>query len=164
MIAIASIIFSYYFHIGFLPPTMRTNMKSQFPDAPDPSVAACAPSNAIQIEVREEHIVQVSEHDGEIVVDEVVDIEIYVREKKRVPLARAYRIRIDKAYHTLEQPSLKARDLLILAGKLPPEKYVLRQIIDGRPVKLELEDVVDFRAPGVEKFKTMLKTAQDGVH
>jgi hypothetical protein len=117
----------------------------------------------VEIEVHEDHHVQISECDGEIIVDDVVDIEIYVREKKRVPLARAYRIRIDKDYYTVEQPSLTARELLVLAGKSPPEKYVLRQIVDGRPIKLELEDVVDFRAPGVEKFKTMLKTAQDGV-
>jgi|UniRef100_B0T6R0 hypothetical protein len=138
-------------------------MKSQLPEAPDPSTAACAPSDVMQIEIHEERDVQVTECDGEIVVDEVVDIEIYVREKKRVPLARAYRIRVDKDYYIVEQPSMKARDLLVLAGKSPPEKYVLRQIIDGHPVKLELEATIDFRAPGVEKFKTMLKTAQDGV-
>lgn len=124
--------------------------------------SACTPSDVIQVEVHEEHHVEVTECDGEIIVDDIVDIEIYVREKKRVPLARAYRIRIDKDYYTVEQPNLTARELLVLASKSPPEKYVLRQIVDGRPIKLELEDVVDFRAPGVEKFKTMLKTAQDG--
>jgi len=112
--------------------------------------------------VREEQIVEMTESDGEITVDEVIELEVYFREQRRVPLARAYRIRIDKLYYTVDVPTMSARDLLRLAGKTPPEKYVLRQIIHGQPVKLELDDVVDFRTPGIEKFKTMLKTAQDG--
>ncbi len=112
--------------------------------------------------VREEQIVEMTENDGEITVDEVIELEVYFREQRRVPLARAYRIRIDKLYYTVDVPTMSARDLLLLAGKMPPEKYVLRQIIHGQPVKLELDDVVDFRTPGIEKFKTMLKTAQDG--
>ncbi|MNY19510.1 hypothetical protein D3C86_1529470 [compost metagenome] len=79
-----------------------------------------------------------------------------------MPLARAYRIRIDKNHYVVDQPTLNARALLALAGKAPAEKYVLRQILHGQPVKLELDDIVDFRTPGIEKFKTMLKTAQDG--
>lgn len=106
--------------------------------------------------------VEAIEHDGEIVIDEVIDIEIYVREQKTVPLARAYRIRIDKPYYVVETPKMSGRDILLLAGKKPPEDYVLRQILHGQPVKVDLDAIVDFRAPGVEKFKTMLKTAQDG--
>ncbi|WP_374572368.1 multiubiquitin domain-containing protein [Phenylobacterium sp.] len=105
---------------------------------------------------------EATEHDGEIVIDEVVDIEVYVREQKTVPLARAYRIRIDKPYYVVEVPKMTGRQILELAGKNPPEDYVLRQIIHGQPVKVEHNAVVDFRTPGVEKFKTMLKTAQDG--
>ncbi|MDE3026842.1 MAG: multiubiquitin domain-containing protein [Paracoccaceae bacterium] len=110
----------------------------------------------------EERIVEVTESNGEIVVDEVIDLEVYFHERQRVPLARAYRIRIDKLFYTVDVPKMTARALLLLAGKTPPEKYVLRQIIHGQPVKLELDAVVDFRTPGIEKFKTMLKTAQDG--
>lgn len=112
--------------------------------------------------VREEQIAEMTESDGEITVDEVIELEVYFREQRRVPLARAYRIRIDKLYYRVDVPTMLARDLLRLADKTPPEKYVLRQIIHGQPVKLELDDVVDFRTPGIEKFKTMLKTAQDG--
>lgn len=112
--------------------------------------------------VREDQIVETTESDGEITVDEVIELEVYFREQRRVPLARAYRIRIDKLYYTVDVPTMTARDLLRLAGKTPPEKYVLRQIVHGQPVKLELDAVVDFRTPGIEKFKTMLKTAQDG--
>jgi hypothetical protein len=104
------------------------------------------------------------ETDGEVVVDEIVDIEVYVRERRRVPHARGYLIRVDKVQHTVHQPVIEARKILELAGKTPPEKYILRQIVHGQPVKLELDELVDLRAPGVEKFKTMPKTARDGGH
>jgi len=120
------------------------------------------PDDRAKVVVHETEHVERSEHDGEIRIDEVIDIEIYVREQKRVPLARAYRVRIDKPYYVVETPTPSARDLLALAGKTPPEDYVLRQILHGQPVKVPLDATVDLRAPGLEKFKTMLKTAQDG--
>lgn len=129
-----------------------------YPSSPPPT----DDDKSTQVIINESAHPDVFEHDGEILIDEVIDIEIYIREQKRVPLARAYRIRIDKPYYVVETPTMSARDLLALAGKTPPEDYVLRQILHGQPVKLELDAVVDFRAPGVEKFKTMLKTAQDG--
>lgn len=131
-------------------------MEPQAPSRPPPGEAA-------EVIIRETAHVEATEHDGEIVIDEVVDIEIYVREQKAVPLARAYRIRIDKPYYVVEVPKMTGRQILELAGKNPPEDYVLRQIIHGQPVKVDHNAVVDFRTPGVEKFKTMLKTAQDGV-
>lgn len=138
-------------------------MNRELPDIPDTPSEVCAPAGQRHVTVHVDHRVETTECAGEIMVDEVVDLEIYVRDQKRVPLARAYRIRIDKLHYTIETPTLTARDLLVLADKAPPEKYVLRQIVHGHPVKLELDDIVDFRTPGVEKFKTMLKTAQDGV-
>ena len=79
-----------------------------------------------------------------------------------MPRARGYMIRVDKVRHVVDSPVVTARAILELAGKVPPDKYVLRQIVHGQPVKLELNDEVDLRAPGVEKFKTMPKTARDG--
>ena len=130
-------------------------MEPQTPSIPPPGDAA-------EVIIHETAYVEATELDGEIVIDEVIDIEVYVREQKTVPLARAYRIRIDKPYYVVEVPEMTGRQILELAGKKPPADYVLRQIIHGQPVKLELDEVIDFRTPGIEKFKTMLKTAQDG--
>lgn len=138
---------------------MDHNLPKPDEDHPPPST----PSGAREVVIRETHTLETAEDAGEIMVDEVIDLEIYVREQRRVPLARAYRIRVDKQHFVVETPTLLAKDILVLAGKAPVDKYVLRQIVHGHPVKLELGDRVDFRTPGVEKFKTMLKTAQDGV-
>lgn len=121
------------------------------------------PSNeTAHVAIHETTHLEAAEVDGEIVVDEIIDIEVYVREQKTVPLARAYRIRIDKPYYVVETPEMSGRQILGLAGKKPAEDYVLRQILHGQPAKVDLDAVVNFRTPGVEKFKTMLKTAQDG--
>jgi hypothetical protein len=138
-------------------------MDRQLPSIPpDPSSRDCTPSDTRHVSIEETRTIQTTECDGEVIVDEVIDLEVYIREQRRVPLARVYRIRIDKGYFVVEHPVLSARALLALARKTPAEKYVLRQIVHGQPVKLELNDTVDFRTPGIEKFKTMLKTAQDG--
>ncbi len=130
-------------------------MKPQTPPIPPPGETA-------EVVICETAHVEATEIEGEIVIDEVIDIEVYVREQKTVPLARAYRIRIDKHYYVVEVPEMTGRQILELADKNPPADYVLRQIIHGQPVKVDQDAVVDFRTPGVEKFKTMLKTAQDG--
>lgn len=138
-------------------------MDHSFPSLPpDPSTVDCTPTDSRQVTTRETHRTETVECAGEIIVDEIIDLEVYIREQKRVPLARGYRIRIDKGHYVADRPSLSARALLALAGKAPAEKYVLRQIVHGQPIKLDLDDTIDFRAPGIEKFKTMLKTAQDG--
>jgi hypothetical protein len=50
-----------------------------------------------------------------------------------------------------------------LAGKVPPEKYTLRQVEHGGVLKLiELKEEVDLRAPCIERFRAMPRTAQDG--
>ena len=131
-------------------------MEPQTPSIPP------ADGDAVEVITHEPAEVEATEIDGEVVVDDVIDIEVYGRERKTVPLARAYRIRIDKPYYVVDVPEMTGLQLLELAGKKPPTDYVLRQILQGQSVKVELDAVVDFRAPGVEKFKTMLKTAQDG--
>ncbi len=98
------------------------------------------------------------------IVDEIIDIEEYAKAGRRPPHARAYVIRVDKDRITVNVPTMTGREILEKAGKVPPENYVLRQVLRGGGLeKVELDQVVDFRRPGIEKFKTMLKTAQDGL-
>ncbi len=104
----------------------------------------------------------VAEHP--VLVDEVIDIEEYAKANRTPPHARAYVIRVDKDRITVNVPEMTGREILERAGKRPPENYVLRQVLRGGGLeKVELDQVVDFRRPGIEKFKTMLKTAQDGL-
>ncbi|HVR57011.1 MAG TPA: multiubiquitin domain-containing protein [Pseudolabrys sp.] len=93
----------------------------------------------------------------------IVDIEECSREGRKPPHARHYRIRIDKKQYVVDTPHPTGRQLLVLAGKAPPEKWILRQIFrNGPAVPIGLEQKVDLKTPGVEKFSTMPKDISDG--
>jgi hypothetical protein len=99
----------------------------------------------------------------EELVEVIIDLEEYAREGKRPPRARHYRIRIDKKQYVVDTPHPTGRQLLELAGKTPPEKWVIRQIFrHGPAVLIPLDQQVDLTTHGVEKFSTMPKDISDG--
>lgn len=91
----------------------------------------------------------------------VVDIEAFLAAGKPVPAGGTYRIRIDKQQYIVHVSEMTGRDLLAVAGKTP-DKYLLRQKIKGAVVPIEPEQVVDFLAPGVERFMTIPNEVQEG--
>jgi hypothetical protein len=99
-----------------------------------------------------------------ILVEEIVDIEECAKAGRHPhPHAKSYVIRVDKQKITIHQRWVMGREILEKAGKNPPDKYILRQVFNGNLEKIELDQVVDLGRPGIEKFKTMLRTAQDGM-
>ena len=98
---------------------------------------------------------------------EVEEVEVEAFAKKgggeRAPKAQRYIIRVDKTKLTFEVPSATGREILTLAGKTPPEQYKLTQKMHGgAAVTVGLDDVVDFRAPGVERFMTLKRDQTEG--
>ena len=101
---------------------------------------------------------------GEVaVLDDVIDLEEYAKLGKRPPLAKAYRIRINGDSYVVSDPAPTGRELLTLAGLLPAEEYTLRVKFAGqRPRKVELDEKVDVRHYGVEKFKALPRDQTEG--
>ena len=103
---------------------------------------------------------------GEIeeeILDEIVDLEEYARHGKRPPRARGYRIRVNGKPFEVMQRFITGREVLTLAGLLPPEDYTLRVKIAGhRPEKVDLDEQVDLRHPGIEKFKALPRGQTEG--
>jgi len=119
--------------------------------------------NGIRTEIINE-IKELKELEEEI-LDEIIDLEEWAKAGKHPRPARGYKIRIDKTHYTVHVRHMTGRQILELADKLPPDKYILRQIHPGgRPEKVGLEQTVDFAKPGIEKFKTMPCNAKDGAH
>jgi Multiubiquitin len=55
------------------------------------------------------------------------------------------------------------RAILTLAGLLPAEDYTLWEKLGGqKPRKIGLDERVDLRRPGVEKFKTLPRDQTEG--
>lgn len=89
-------------------------------------------------------------------VHDEVEIEVYGKQNVRPPKAKRYVIRIDKVKHTVHVSHMTGRQLLELAGKVPPEKYSISQKLHGGHVKsIGLDEKADFTCPGVERFMTL---------
>ena len=75
-----------------------------------------------------------------------------------------YKVQIDKDIFETKEPTPTGRDLLLLAGKLPPEQFAIYQKAKGgRPVRVELNERVDLREPGIERFVTLPLDQTEGL-
>jgi hypothetical protein len=91
----------------------------------------------------------------EEVLEELVDLEECASNNRKPPKAKRYRIRIDGEKYVVSVPSMTGRELLELAGKLPPDKFMIVEKVRGqKPQRIGLDESVDFRKHGVEKFLT----------
>jgi len=99
----------------------------------------------------------------EQVLDEIVDLEEYAKLGKRPPLSKGYRIRVNGDPFVVQDPKPTGRAILTLAGLLPAEEYTLREKLAGqKPRKVGLDEHVDLRRPGVEKFKALPRDQTEG--
>ena len=95
-------------------------------------------------------------------VEVVADLE-QLAKAGTPPKAKSYRIRIDDKYYVVERSSMTGREILTLAGKTPPENFILTEKVRGGGMKtISLDDVVDFTAPGIERFNTLPRQVQEG--
>jgi len=68
---------------------------------------------------------------------------------------KTYKLRIDKTEFEVSTPVLTGRELLMLAGKKPPEQFQIFHKVSGNLVEIPLIDTVDLRKHGVERFVTL---------
>lgn len=86
---------------------------------------------------------------------EIVEIEVFGRENRRPPPAKAYKVKIDHDYYIFEKRRVSGRELLLKAGKTPPEHYEIeKRVHGGKYVPVGLDEVVDLGEPGIEVFET----------
>ncbi|MDE2578600.1 MAG: multiubiquitin domain-containing protein [Hyphomicrobiales bacterium] len=99
----------------------------------------------------------------EEIIDETIDLEEYAKLGKRPPLAKGYRIRVNGESFVVAEPNPTGRAILTLAGLLPAQDYTLRVKLAGeRPRKVELDERVDLRHHGIEKFKALPRDQTEG--
>ncbi len=101
---------------------------------------------------KEDILEEVIEH----MEDALIELEEYAKQDKVPPKSKRYLIRIDKTKYEVNVTELTGRQLLELAGKNPPENFLLTQKFRGGVTKkIELVDIVDFTTPGIERFMTL---------
>lgn len=99
----------------------------------------------------------------EEIKEEIADLEEYARKGEEPPHCRGYRFKVNGEAFEVHQQFIKGREVLQLAGLTPPRDYTLRVKIAGqRPKKVELDEEVNLRAPGIEKFKALPRDQTEG--
>jgi Multiubiquitin len=86
-----------------------------------------------------------------------VELEAWVKQYGAVqpPLAQYYKVRIDDQTYRLQDPVITGAQLLDEAGKRPVDEYLIFQLLHGGQLEeIRLDETVDLRAPGVERFIT----------
>lgn len=112
---------------------------------------------------REERVLIEGVEEIEALLDEIIDLEIHAREGKRARRARGYRFKVNDVPYVWHAPSITGREVLTLAGLTPPDKYSLRlKVLGHKPHKVELDELVDLRRPGVEKFRAIRCDQHEG--
>ncbi len=94
----------------------------------------------------------------EIIEIVIIDIEVFVREGKEVPRGHHYHylIMVDRQKYKVEKECLTGKEILLLAGKVPFDRFQLNQRFkDGKVVKIAYDQVVCLAEPGIEKFMTI---------
>lgn len=91
-----------------------------------------------------------------VLENDVIDIAEYNKSGKEIPRGRRYAFFIDRKRYITDKECLTGRELLVLAGKTPPERFQLNQMFRfGRVEKVELDEKVDLATCGAERFVTI---------
>jgi hypothetical protein len=85
---------------------------------------------------------------------EYLDLEDHVANQKPIPKGcRHYRLRIDRHKHKWNSDRITGRDTLDLAGKVDFDKFQVNQHFRfNRVEQVQLDEIVDLAASGVERF------------
>lgn len=96
------------------------------------------------------------EHD-EIVEIEIIEIEIFVREGKKVPKGKHYKIRINNETFVIHAETITGTAILELVNETPATHTVYQHFHHGHVRIIHPEQHVDLTEPGIEVFSTEAK-------
>ena len=96
--------------------------------------------------------------------NDVIDLEDCSKNERKPPKGQKfYKIRIDGNKYKVEKQKMTGNEILSLVGKNYEEWALNRKFRGGRRKPIEPESLVDFTEPGIERFETVRRQAQQGV-
>jgi Multiubiquitin len=98
----------------------------------------------------------------EQILEELIDLEEWVKAGKKACKAKSYRIRIDKEKFIVQVHSMTGREILALVGKTPDKYLLSEKFRGGRVEPIEPDQVVEFYRCEVERFQTLSKEPTEG--
>ena len=95
--------------------------------------------------------------------DDVVDLEECAKKDRKPPKGQSsYKIKIDGDKHKVSSQIITGVEILGLVGKTYDEWTLNRKFCGGRRKTIEKDEEIDLSEPGVERFETTRKQAQQG--
>lgn len=91
-----------------------------------------------------------------------IDIELCGKHGRRPPKGYRYRIRVDGEKYIVQSAEITGAGILGLAGKTTDEWSLNRKHRGGRRERIASDQVVNLAEPGVERFETVRRQAQQG--
>jgi hypothetical protein len=99
----------------------------------------------------------------EEILEEIADLEEYAKAGKAPPHCRGYRFKVNGNPFVSNDRYITGRSVLEMAGLFPVANYTLRVTVAGqRPQKVGLDERVDLRKAGIEKFKALPRDQTEG--
>jgi len=106
---------------------------------------------------------EIAEAIREEISEEIADLEDYARRGEAPPRCRGYKFKVNGDPFVSHDRYITGQEVLELAGLLPPKEYTLRVKVAGQRLqKVGLDEKVDLRRPGIEKFKALPRDQTEG--
>lgn len=85
---------------------------------------------------------------------EVIDLLEYAKAGKNPPKGKKYKFKVKNKVYEVSVEAMTGREICEMAGLIPPEMFRLDMKLKGNVwKKIELDEIVDFTTPGIEKFE-----------
>ena len=125
--------------------------------------------DGVDVEIRDDMTMVVQDEDSYFVIpaaasdNDIIDVEECSKNERKPPKGgKGYRIRIDGERYPVDVAKITGVDILALAGKHDNEWSLNQKLHGGRREKIGPEDKVDLARPGIERFETVRRQAQQG--
>ena len=122
--------------------------------------------DGVDVEIADDMTIVVQDVDSYFVIppasDDAIDLEECGKSDRRPPKGHKYRIRIDGDKHTVDSAEITGAGILALIGKRNDEWSLNQKLHGGKRERIEANDQVDLSRPGIERFETVRRQAQQG--
>lgn len=125
-------------------------------------------SGQVDVLVKDEWVLVLQDSDCYFTIpasdDDAIDTEECAKTKRKPPKGQdKYRIKIDGKKYDVPLPEMTGEEILKLVNKSYAEWTLNQKFSSGRRKPIEEEHQVDFSCPGIERFETVKKQAQQGI-
>ena len=124
--------------------------------------------DGVDVEIQDDVIIVVQDKDSYFVIPpadsigDSIDIEQCGKHKRRPPKGGKYRIRIDSQKYIVDSAEITGADILASAGKSFGEWSLNQKLNGGKRERIDADSKVDLALPGIERFETVRRQAQQG--